>query len=58
MNKFEVGEKVSFLYKIKRKLTYAFAIRGVSKVQSKANKFSILEIGTGSGYFLSSTDPL
>jgi SAM-dependent methyltransferase len=46
-------EKVSFLYKIKRKLTYAFAIRGVSKVQSKANKFSILEIGTGSGYFLS-----
>ena len=46
-------EKVSFLYKIKRKLTYAFAIRSISKVKNKDNKFSLLEIGTGSGYFLS-----
>ena len=46
-------EKTSFLYKLKRKLTYAFAIRAISKFKNKRDKFSILEIGTGSGYFLS-----
>jgi SAM-dependent methyltransferase len=46
-------EKTSFLYKVKRKLTYAFAIRAISKFNNKRDKFSILEIGTGSGYFLS-----
>jgi SAM-dependent methyltransferase len=46
-------ETGSFLYRIKRKLTYAFAINAISKVKSKDDGFSILEIGTGSGYFLS-----
>ena len=46
-------EKVSYFYKIRRKLTYAFAINAVKRFKSKEEKFSLLEIGTGSGYFLS-----
>jgi SAM-dependent methyltransferase len=46
-------EKGSFLYNLKRKLTYAFAINALKRVQRADDEFSLLEIGTGSGYFLS-----
>lgn len=46
-------EKSSFLYNFKRKLSYAFAINAVKRAQLKEGVFSLLEIGTGSGYFLS-----
>lgn len=46
-------ETGSFFYKIKRRLTYAFAIRAITRIKRKEDEFSLLEIGTGSGYFLS-----
>jgi len=46
-------ETGSFLYKIKRKLTYRFAINAIKNIRNKDEAFSLLEIGTGSGYFLS-----
>jgi SAM-dependent methyltransferase len=46
-------ETGSYFYNIKRKLTYAFAINAVASVKRKEEEFSLLEIGTGSGYFLS-----
>jgi SAM-dependent methyltransferase len=45
-------EPESILYKIKRKLTYRFAINAIGRYQAKSNTFRLLEIGTGSGYFL------
>lgn len=46
-------ETGSYFYNIKRKLTYAFAINAIARVKRKEEEFSLLEIGTGSGYFLS-----
>jgi len=46
-------EPNSFFYKIKRKLTYAFAINAITKFKSRDDEFSLLEVGTGSGFFLS-----
>lgn len=40
------------LYRLKRKLTYAFAFRLLSKYLSRRQDLEILEIGTGSGFFL------
>lgn len=46
-------ETGSVLYNFKRKLTYAFAINTVKRIKQKEDEFALLEIGTGSGYFLS-----
>lgn len=40
------------LYRLKRKLTYAFAFRLLNKYLSKRYDLEVLEIGTGSGFFL------
>lgn len=40
------------LYRLKRKLTYAFAFRLLKKYLSRRQDLEILEIGTGSGFFL------
>ena len=40
------------LYRLKRKLTYAFAFRLLNKYLSKRQDLEVLEIGTGSGFFL------
>lgn len=40
------------LYRLKRKLTYAFAFRLLNKYLSKRDDLEVLEIGTGSGFFL------
>ena len=40
------------LYRFKRKLTYAFAFRLLKKYLSKNHSLNVLEIGTGSGFFL------
>lgn len=40
------------LYRLKRKLTYAFAFRLLSRYLSKRQDLEVLEIGTGSGFFL------
>lgn len=40
------------LYRLKRKLTYAFAFRLLNKYLSRRQELEILEIGTGSGFFL------
>jgi SAM-dependent methyltransferase len=45
-------EKKSHLYRLKRKLTYAFAFRLLNKYLSQHEDLEILEIGTGSGFFL------
>jgi len=45
-------EKKGRLYRIKRKLTYAFAFRLLNKYFSRFQYLEILEIGTGSGFFL------
>lgn len=47
-------EKDTRLHRFKRKLTYAFAIRLIKRFSFKPGLKTILEIGTGSGYFLSS----
>ncbi len=47
-------EEDTRLHRFKRKLTYAFAIRLIKRFSLKYGPKSILEIGTGSGYFLSS----
>jgi len=46
-------EKEGRLYRLKRKLTYAFAFRLIKKFTNIRSAPSILEIGTGSGFFLS-----
>jgi len=40
------------LYRFKRKLTYAFAFRLLNKYLSRRQDLDVLEIGTGSGFFL------
>lgn len=40
------------LYRVKRKLTYAFAFRLLNKYLSQRQELNVLEIGTGSGFFL------
>lgn len=40
------------LYRLKRKLTYAFAFRLLNKYLKQQRNLEILEIGTGSGFFL------
>lgn len=40
------------LYRLKRKLTYAFAFRLLNRYLSQRQNLNILEIGTGSGFFL------
>jgi 2-polyprenyl-3-methyl-5-hydroxy-6-metoxy-1,4-benzoquinol methylase len=45
-------EKNGGLYRMKRKLTYAFAFRLLRKHLNKQQELQVLEIGTGSGFFL------
>jgi len=45
-------ESDSRLHMIKRKLTYAFAIKMIKKYADVRNFNSLLEIGTGSGFFM------
>ena len=45
-------EKRGGLYRLKRKLTYAFAFRLLNRYLSKRQDIDVLEIGTGSGFFL------
>jgi len=45
-------ESKSHLYRLKRKLTYAFAFRLLNKYLTQRHDLQILEIGTGSGFFL------
>lgn len=40
------------IYRLKRKLTYAFAFRLLKKYLRRSNSLEVLEIGTGSGFFL------
>jgi SAM-dependent methyltransferase len=40
------------LYRLKRRLTYAFAFRLLKRYLSRRQDLEILEIGTGSGFFL------
>jgi len=40
------------LYRLKRKLTYAFAFRLLNRYLSQRQGLNVLEIGTGSGFFL------
>lgn len=40
------------LYRLKRKLTYGFAFRLLNRYLSQRQDLNILEIGTGSGFFL------
>lgn len=40
------------LYRFKRKLTYAFAFRLLNRLLDRQQPLEILEIGTGSGFFL------
>lgn len=40
------------LYRLKRKLTYAFAFRLLKRYLSQKQDLNVLEIGTGSGFFL------
>ena len=40
------------MYRLKRKLTYAFAFRLLNRFLSKRKDLEVLEIGTGSGFFL------
>ena len=45
-------EKSGGLYRFKRKLTYAFAFRLLNQFLDRQKSLQILEIGTGSGFFL------
>ena len=45
-------ENRSALYRLKRKLTYCFAFRLLNKYLSQHQDLEVLEIGTGSGFFL------
>jgi SAM-dependent methyltransferase len=45
-------EPKGFLYRTKRRLTYAFAFRLLNKYLNRRQNLEILEIGTGSGFFL------
>lgn len=46
-------ESESQIYRFKRRLTFAFAFRLIDKFIDRNRKLTILEIGTGSGFFLS-----
>ena len=43
-------EPKGFLYRTKRRLTYAFAFRLLNKYLNRRQNLEILEIGTGSGF--------
>ena len=45
-------ERRGGLYRFKRRLTYAFAFRLLNKFLNRRESLEILEIGTGSGFFL------
>jgi len=45
-------ESDSYFHRLKRKLTYRFALNAIQKQFSKNSSFSVLELGTGSGFFL------
>lgn len=45
-------ENRGVLYRLKRKLTYAFAFRLLNRYLSRRYDLDVLEIGTGSGFFL------
>ena len=45
-------ESDSYLHRLKRMLTYRFALNAIQKQFSKNSSFSVLELGTGSGFFL------
>lgn len=45
-------ESDSYFHRLKRKLTYRFALKAIHKRFSKFSPFSLLELGTGSGFFL------
>ncbi len=45
-------ESNSYFYKIKRKLTYKFFNAAIKRYFKRSDKISLLEIGTGSGFFL------
>lgn len=45
-------ERKGNIYRLKRKLTYGFAFRLIKKFLQKRDSPNILEIGTGSGFFL------
>lgn len=45
-------ENKSGLYRLRRKLTYAFAFRLLNKYLNQQHDLNVLEIGTGSGFFL------
>ena len=46
-------ESDSFFHRLKRNLSYSFAIRRIRKRFARQEEFSILEVGTGSGFFFS-----
>ena len=45
-------ESDSYLHRLKRKCTYRFALIAIKKQFTRFSSFSILELGTGSGFFL------
>lgn len=45
-------ESDSSFHRLKRKFTYRFALRAIQKQFSKSSTISLLELGTGSGFFL------
>ncbi len=47
-------EKDTWFHRFKRKLTYAFVLKLIRRFSSNHGSQAILEIGTGSGYFMSS----
>lgn len=49
----EYSEPNSFLYRFKRKLTYGNIFSKLRKYFKNTSSFSMLEIGTGSGFFIS-----
>src|SRR2546426_7959131 len=46
-------EPDSAIYRFKRKLTYRFFLSKIRRLMKKNQRFALLEIGTGSGFFLS-----
>lgn len=51
-------ESDSALHRFKRKLTYSFAFKWLRKFYAKTAAIDVLEIGTGSGFFLSNAHDL
>jgi SAM-dependent methyltransferase len=46
-------EPDSAIYRFKRKLTYRFFLRKIRRLMKQNQRFSLLEVGIGSGFFLS-----